>query len=155
MPLTVNRSYYLEVNTIALACPAWQAFNLGVLDDDADLRGSDHVLPYVAGEVAVRRWKGAEVKTIGLEVLGFYDTDGTPQADPARKLRQHMAYLKANLGFASASGAGTVTVKFYRGAEATLTASAHFLGFKGTVWDNTGMRLTTTFDLKIPSGAWA
>lgn len=153
MPLIVNRAYYLEVNGVKLACPAWQVTNLAVLFDDGDVRGDDHVLPYVAGRVAVRRWRDAEVKTIGLEVVGQYDIDGTVAADPARKLVQHMAYLKANLGFASTSGDGTVVAKFFRGAEATLQTNVHMLGFKGSRWSAPAY-LTTTFDMLVPSGAW-
>lgn len=154
MTLVVNRDYYLEVNSIALACPAWQVTNIGELFNDPDLRGSDRILPRAAGRRALKRRRDAVVLTFGFEVWGTRDTDGTSAADPARKLAQHMAYLKANLGFASASGDGTVTVKFYRGAEATLTTTAHFLGFKGSEWKPPAF-LTTTFDLSIPSGVWS
>lgn len=154
MPLVVNRDYYLEINGVALACPAWQVTNIGELLNDAGLRGSDRVLPGASGQRGLKRVRDVAVYTFGFEVWGERDVDGTAAADPARKLIQHMDYLKANLGFAKSTGDGTVTAIFHRGAEADLTASVHFLGFTGTQWLPPAA-VRTTFDISVPGGVWA
>ncbi len=154
MTITVNQTYYLEVNSVPLACAAWRVLDPAVAWDESALRGGDRVLPGASGRRALVRVRDSVVQTYGLEVLGNYETDGTVSTNPARTLMTHMAYLKANLGYAKSTGDGTVTVKFYRGAEATLTTTAHFLGFKGSQLKPPAF-LTTTFDISIPSGVWS
>lgn len=45
----------LTINSIPLMCPAWRVLNLQVLDSAADVRGTDVVIPGLAGVKARRR----------------------------------------------------------------------------------------------------
>lgn len=151
MPLVVNQDYYLELNSIALACPAWEVTNVWALFDDMDVRGEDVVLPYASGRVAHRRWLDGKVYTLAFEVYGDTDVDGTPIANSGVGLVQHLDYLKANLGLANATGDGTVPAVFHRATEPSLLADVHFLGFKGSDLSPPAF-LRTTFDIVVPQG---
>lgn len=151
MPLVVNQDYYLEINSVKLACPAWEVTNVWVLFDDMALRGSDRILPKAAGRRAHKRVRDAQVYTLAFEVYGDVDVDGTPIADSGVGLVQHLDYLKANLGFASATGDGTVPAIFHRHTEPSLLADVHFLGFKGSSLSPPAY-LKTTFDISVPYG---
>lgn len=151
MPLVVNQDYYLELNGIALACPAWEVTNIWALFDDMDVRGSDDVMPYVDGRTPRPRRVDGKVYTLSFEVYGDTDVDGTAIANSGVGLVQHLDYLKANLGLASASGDGTVPAIFHRSTEPALLADVHFLGFKGSELSPPAF-LRTTFDISVPSG---
>lgn len=151
MPLVVNRDLYLELNTVALACPAWQVTNIAVLFDHPSLRGSDRTMPGAAGRRALPRVVDATVYTLGLEVWGQRDVDGAVIADPVAGLVQHLDYLRANLGLAESSGDGTVPAIFHRGTEPDLLADVHFLGFKGSALSPPAF-YRTTFDISVPYG---
>ena len=151
MPAVVpNRDYYLSVNGIVLACPAWQITNIGELFDDPDVRGDDTPLPYVSGETSHRRRTTGSIYTFNMEIIGQRDTDGSTIANAPLGLITHRDYLRANLGLAKATGDGTVPFVFYRSTAASLTASGHFLGFKGSRFVPPAT-LYTTFDIKVTS----
>lgn len=151
MPLVVNQDVYLELNSIALACPAWEITNIEELFNDMSVRGSDRIMPGAAGRRALKRVVDATVFTFSFEVYGDVDVDGTPIADSAVGLIQHLDYLKANLGLADQTGDGTVPAVFHRDTESSLLADVHFLGFKGSVLSPPAF-LRTTFDISVPYG---
>ncbi len=152
MTITVNQDYYLELNGIALACPAWEVTNVWTLLEDMDVRGDDRTVGGASGRTALKRVKNSRIYTLSFECYGDMDTDGTPVVDSGTKLMAHMDYLKANLGFVKATGDGTVPAIFHRGATAhTMTADVHFLGFKGAELSPPAF-LRTTFDISVPYG---
>lgn len=152
MPLVINNTYYLELNSVPLACPAWEVTNLEVLlADDQAVRGSDRILPGAAGRRALPRVLDATVYTLGLEIWGQVDVDGAAIADPGAGLIAHLDYLKANLGLAAGSADGTVPAELHRGSASTLIADVHFLGFKGSALTPPAF-LRTTFDISVPYG---
>lgn len=151
--MQITRTYYLELNSIPFATPAWEIPDLSAFLDDPALRGSDDIIPGIAGSIAHARRITTTVVTLPLDVLGTHDWNGgaIPEADQFEQLLIHMDYLKANLGLASSTGDGTVQAIYHRGDLEPLYADVHFLGFKGT--STQGKRLLrTTFDLSIPAG---
>lgn len=151
--MTVTRTWYLEINSVPLATHAWEIPDLSPLLDSGTLRGTDRLLPGAAGVRALPRRRTVTVLTFPLDVVGDVDDDGVAIADPNEGVNEHMAYLNANLGFASATGDGTVPAVFHRGDLPSWTADVHFLGFKGS--QKLGEFLVrTTFDISIPAGAW-
>lgn len=154
MPTVITRTYYLEINGIPLATPAWECPDLSPLLDDPQLRGADGILPYVNGGVPYRRRINPTVYTLALDVFGDQDHEGDPYDDAFEGLLTNFDYLKANLGLASETGDGTVGAIFHRGDLDQLTAEVHFLGFKGsrTSGSGTPSLLRTTFDISVPVG---
>jgi hypothetical protein len=149
--MQITRTFYLELNTVPMACPAWEIPDLSPLLDNAQVRGSDRILPSVDGVLAYRRRPTATVVTLPLDVVGLVDWDGNTVADPFAQLNIHMDYLRTNLGFASATGDGTVPAILHRGSVDPMVGDVHFLGFKGSRTMGAGL-LRTTFDLSIPAG---
>lgn len=153
--MEITRTWYLEVNSVPLATPAWEIPDLSAILDDPALIGSDRQLPRVDGGRPYRRWITTTVFTFPLDVVGDRDWDDNPvaEADQFEQISVHLDYLKANLGLA-AEGDGTVEAVYHRGDLPALYADVHFLGFKGS--QTQGKRLLrTTFDLSIPSGRFA
>jgi hypothetical protein len=151
--MTVTRTWYLEINSVPLATPAWEIPDLSALLDSGNLRGSDRLLPGAAGVRPLRRRRTVWVLTFPLDVMGDVDEDGAPITDANEGVNEHMAYLNANLGFADPTGDGTVPAVFRRGDLPAWTADVHFLGFKGS--RKLGEFLVrTTFDISVPAGVW-
>lgn len=151
--MDITRDWYLEINSIPLATPAWEIPDLSALLDSGALRGSDNIIPGFAGVVPNRRRRTVWVCTFPLDVMGDIDSDGTPLTDGNEGVNLHMEYLNEHLGFASATGDGTVPAVFHRGDLPEWTADVHFLGLKGS--QKLGQFLVrTTFDISIPAGRW-
>lgn len=125
---TLTATEYLKVNGIPLATPAWRVDDLSPLMSENALRGDDRIIPGAAGVRAKRRRRTVTVLSFGLHVFGLYDQDGAIQADARQGLINNIAYLKANLGAASAIGNGTVTAEWHQPSGAVKTASVHVLG---------------------------
>lgn len=152
--MTVTRTWYLEINGVPLATPAWGVPDLSPLLDSAVVRGADRLLPGAPGVRANRRRPTVTILTFPLDVLGDVDEDGDPTADPNAGANEHMAYLEPALGFLSEDQPnGLVPAIFHRGSLNDWTADVHFLGFKGS--EKLGEFLVrTTFDISIPAGRW-
>lgn len=151
--MLITRDWYLELNSVPLACPAWEVPDLSPLLDSGTLRGADVIIPGVEGVVPNRRRRTVHVVTLPFDVMGDVDVDGNPTADPLTGTVEHLDYLGGQLGFASGVDDGTVPAVFHRGDLTSLTADVHFLGFKGSQKQGEFL-VRTTFDLSIPSGAW-
>jgi hypothetical protein len=148
----ITRDWYLEINGVPLATPAWEIPDLSILLDSPSLRGSDVLLP-LAGFRGYRRRPSLTVLTFALDVQGDVDEDGAPTADGLTGVVEHMEYLTTALGYAEATGDGTVPAIFHRGSLPALGADVHFLGFKGSQKQGTFL-VRTTFDISIPAGQW-
>lgn len=151
--MQITRTWYLEVNSIPLATPAWEIPDLSALLDSGVLRGADRTLPGAAGVRAQKRRRNVWVVTFPLDVMGDKDSDGSAISDPNEGVNLHMEYLNEHLGFASETGDGTVPAVFHRGDLPEWTADVHFLGFKGSQKQGEFL-VRTTFDLSIPAGRW-
>lgn len=151
--MTVTRTWYLELNSVPLATPAWEIPDLSTLLDSGTLRGGDIPIPGVDGVIANRRRRGVWVMTFPLDVMGDVDEDGDPVDDPNEGVNVHMAYLNGALGFADPTGDGTVPAVFHRGDLPSWTADVHFLGLKGSQKQGEFL-VRTTFDISVPAGRW-
>lgn len=151
--MLVTRDWYLELNSVPLATPAWEIPDLSALLDSGALRGSDRMLPRASGVRAHRRRRNVWVLTFPLDVIGDTDSDGSNIPDANEGVNLHMEYLNEHLGFAEASGDGTVPCIFHRGDLPEWHADVHFLGFKGSQKQGEFL-VRTTFDISIPAGRW-
>lgn len=151
--MQITRDWYLQINGIPLATPAWEVPDLSPLLDSGALRGGDRRLPGASGVRANRRRRDVWVLTFPLDVMGDRDSDGSAITDANEGVNLHMAYLNAHLGFASETGDGTVPAVFVRGDLASWEADVHFLGFKGSQKQGEFL-VRTTFDISVPAGRW-
>lgn len=153
MPTVITRTYYLELNGVPLATPAWECPDLSPLLDDPALKGEDSDRPYVSGSVPHLRRPTATIYTLPLNIFGDRDHEGAEHEDVVEGLVTNRFYLRHNLGLADPDGDGTVTVTLHLGDVLTLTGPGHFLGFKGSRTEGIPPELIrTTFDLSIPDG---
>lgn len=146
----ITRAWYLEVNGVALATPAWEIPDFATAFDSAPLLGGDRPIPDGL-VIPLPRDPTVKVETYPLEVFGAYDSDGVAYTDPLEGLEQNLEYLDENLGYGKQTGDGTVVVRRHRGTLAPLICDAHFLGFKGSVKIGDA-DIRATFDLSIPNG---
>lgn len=148
--MTVTRTWYLEINDIPYATYAWEIPDLSSILDDAPLIGSNRKIPD-GPTVPYPKFPDDQIMTFPLDVFGDFDEDGDPITDVFEGLNLHMAYLKANSGYASQVGDGTVPLVFHRGDLEPQTVDVHHLGFKGSSTEGDRL-LRTTFDIAVPAG---
>lgn len=149
--MTVTSTVYLEVNTVPLHTYAWQHIDVGPLLVDA-VRGSDEVMPGADGVRAFPRRRHVIDVSIPMEVVGDYDEDGTPIADPWAGVIANFIALKDALGIGLTTGDGTVAATLHT-ATTSYSADVHVLGFPSVRYTG-GTMLMTVLDLSIPSGAF-
>ena len=117
----------LTVNGVLLNTTWVCAYDLAPLLDDAELRGSDRLIPHSAGVVAYPRRRTVTRIDLPFWVAGTPRFDGVPQTDTVMGLITNIEYLRVSLGVASQSGDGTVTASWLRGDGTTRTADAHVI----------------------------
>lgn len=149
--MLITRTWYLELDGIPMATPAWEIPNLSAFLDTPTLRGADRILPGVDGGIPYQRRVSPTVYTFPLDVVGLVDWDNAPVADPFEQLNIHMQYLRENLTASTGVGDGTIPAIFHRGDLDDFVGDVHFLGFKGTNTMGDGL-LRTTFDISVPAG---
>ena len=104
----------LTINGVLLNNDAWCAYDFTSLFDEADLRGSDRLIPALAGTIAYKRRRTVTRKDFPVAITGLYSRLGVRQTDRAMGLIANIEYLKENLGFASTTAGGTVTATWTR-----------------------------------------
>lgn len=149
----------LTVNSVLLNGPAWCAYDLTTLLDEADLRGSDRLIPSLAGVVANKRRRTVTRKDFPVAITGLYNRLGVRQTDRAMGLIANIEYLKDNLGFASTGTGGTVTASWLRSDGTTRSASVHVLSLKHALLPANKKRgiyvSNAVLSLSIPAGRFA
>lgn len=149
--MTVTSTVYLEVNSTPLHTYAWEHVDIGPLLVDA-VRGSDEVMPGANGVRAFPRRRDAIEVSIRMEIIGDYDEDGAPIADPWSGVISNFLALKSALGIGLTTGDGTVPATLHT-PSTTYSADVHVLGFPSASYTG-GSILNTVLDLSIPSGAF-
>lgn len=154
--MLITRDWYLEVNAVPLACPAFEVPDIDALLSDPALRGlGGLVMPGAEGRRAYAPIIDATtVGPIPLDLDGNKDQDGVPIVDGREGLMEHREFLRNNLGFGKTTDRGLVDVVLHRGSMSPLTGLGQFLGLKGWVTQGIGAARSarTTFDLWLPDG---
>ena len=146
----------LTVNGVLLNGPAWCAYDLRSLWDEADLRGSDRLIPSTSGVIAYKRRRTVTRKDFPLAVTGLYDRLGVRQTDRAMSLTANIEYLKENLGIASTGTGGTVTATWTRSDATTRSAAVHVMSLRvGAIAANSTRGVyvaNAVLSISIPAG---
>lgn len=144
--MEITRTWYLELDGIPLATPAWEIPDLSGFLDSPTLRGRDVLIPGAPGVVPLQRRVTSSVITFPLDVFGVADEDGVAADDKFEQLNANMEYLRTALPVGE-----LITAVFYRGDLDPWEGDVHFLGFRGS--RTVGIELLrTTFDLSVPAG---
>lgn len=152
MATPILRSY-LTVNGVMLGARWAHIIDLTALTEDPALEGADRYIPGAGLRVYPREPLALEV-VLPLRVNGMYLQDDTLAADPRNQWKDHVAYLKANLGHGLQTGDGTVTTVWRHDDGGDVSAATTVLGL------GAGRRITpaiveTTLALRFPEGGFA
>jgi hypothetical protein len=154
---TVNTAptFYLEANSLPLSTPGWRITNLPSVLRGPDVRGTDRVIPLVAGQRPYLRRTDKTV--ISLEIMIFGDRDHTNAAytNSIQGAITNLQYLRAQIFDPTGTGDGTrlFTLHLPPTGASTLTAYCH-TGPLVADMVHPGIYRATA-DLSIPAGKFA
>jgi hypothetical protein len=147
----ITKAFYLDIEGVALATPAYWITDLLPLLDAADVRGRDRLLPSAAGFKAYRRRETLSLRKVDLFVDGRKDREGNAHANFTTGLVTNIRYLVANVFAPVGSGDGLVTATIHKPDSSTLTAEVHVEGGGGFEWVD-GYTARGSLILSIPAG---
>ena len=142
----------LTIGGIAMNGPAWKVMNLHVLQQPADQRGDDRLIPGANGVLPLRR--RATVTRHGLQLLisGTHDRTGAAAADRFEGLQVNVDYLLANVVVPTGATDGTRSAVLTRPDGTTRTEPVHVLGLELGDLSLDGAWLRAVLTISIPSG---
>jgi len=147
-----TRQGQLTLNGVSMCIGAWCVSNVMCLWEDADQRGTDRIIPGVAGVLSYPRRPTETTKSMSIVIAGAVDHTGTPFSDPFVGLETNFAYLTANVTQPVATGAGTVPGVLTMPSGATRSAAVHVGPLR--IDQQGGPIIVAKFELQIPSGAF-
>ncbi len=100
----------LFVGSVSLMCPAWAVIDVSPLRQGATHRGTDVLIPGVAGRVGMPRRKDATAFQLPMVIDCTVDRTGAATASVPAGLMVNVDYLEANVSGPVATGTGTRTV---------------------------------------------
>lgn len=122
----------LVINGVSLHCPAWDIVGRAIMElwETPSLRGSDRLIPGVAGVVPYRRRVTVTKRTMPLVISGAVDQGGAPYADTLIGLESNITFLRNNVGDppATATLAATLTMPSGATRAAAITPGGLVLG---------------------------
>lgn len=154
MPVVVTATEYLEINSVALATPAWRIDDLTPLYQEADQRGSDILIPHSSGVLAQQRRRTVTLVALGIWVFGESDQNGSAHSNPLYGLDVNVAYLRTNIVAPTGTSDGTRSATWHlANGSSTRTASVHVLGLDLSRMSPTTMK--GALRLSIPAGRFS
>jgi hypothetical protein len=149
--MTVIFDEWLEIDGVDLANHAYWIESLAPLFN-IQKRGSDRVLPNLAGARPYRRRIASLSVSLTVNVLGDVDEDNTPNADPRTGLYDNLRYLEDNLLADVESTQGTRLAVWHLPDGSTRSAEVQVEAF--TVVGNTPISAQCSLELTIVDGHW-
>lgn len=151
MAYVVNRTQYLEINSVPLATPAWRIKDLSRLYG-LEVRGDDRILPGADGARPFRR--RVTVRTVGLPLLveGRFTHEGASNSNIWDGLDDNIDHLMTNVVTPATSTAGTRTAVWHR-ANGNINADVHVEGFEPQGWGQGWVLFL--LEISIPAGRFA
>lgn len=141
----------LTINSIPLMCPAWRVLNLQTLDSAADTRGTDVLIPGIAGVKARRRRTTATERSLELIIGGDVNWAGAPYANAFQGKKSNVRYLRYYVARPPVTAAGTHSAVLTDADGSTVTRDVHVTGFE--IEDVIGLgKVRAVLDLSIPDG---
>lgn len=141
----------LTINSIPLMCPAWRVLNLQVLDSAADTRGTDVLIPGVAGVRPRRRRTTVTERSLEMVITGDVNWAGAPYANAFQGKKSNVRYLRYYVARPPTTTAGTHTAVLTDADGSTTTRDVHVTGFEIENVIGVG-KVRAVLDLSIPDG---
>lgn len=141
----------LHINSIPLMCPGWRVTNLQVLDSAAATRGSDVVIPGVAGVKPRRRRTTVTERSLEMLFVGDRNWTGEPYANPFQGKKSNIRYFRHYVVRPPQTTAGTHTAVLTDADGQTVERPVHVTGFEVAEWIGAG-KVRAVLDLSIPDG---
>lgn len=116
-----------------------------------DVRGTDRILPGVAGVKAYRRRLTVTRYSLPFYITGQYDRLGNVTADPFSGLAANLAWLYDELLLPLTTGDGTQTAVWTPPGQSPITAAVHVLGIPEPSFNPAAVAVTT-LELSVPGG---
>lgn len=143
----------LTINNIPLMCPAWRVLNLQTLQSGANVRGSDVVIPGVAGVKARRRRQTATQRTLEMLVYGDVNVSNAVYSNAVQGVTSNINYLRYYVVDPPTTTAGTRSATLTLATGASSTTPVHVVGFE--VGESIGWgKVRATLDISIPAGTF-
>lgn len=142
----------LTIGGVALNGPAWKVLNLLELWQPADQRGSDRLVPGVAGVLAQQRRDTVTRRSLQLLIIGDVDRTGATQADKFEGLQANVDYLRANVVAPTGTGDGTRSAVLTMPDGTSRTEPVHVVGFEFGNFREDAAWLRAVLTISIPSG---
>ena len=153
MPV-VNRTEYVEINSVPLATPAWWVQDPTPLLDRGPLRGADRIIPFTDGQQALQRRTDEFRVVLALYVTGAADQNGTLASNQRSQLTTNIDYLLTNVFTPNSSSPWTRTLNYHRADSTTKTAPCIVVPPFAPVVVNRGRgtMVLGALDIIIPAG---
>jgi hypothetical protein len=152
----VTRSEWLDIDGTPLATPAWEVPAGGLLGliQGPDVRGSDRLIPGVAGVRRYKRRATVSKRSVPLVIWGTFDLEGVAHADHAEGLVANIDYLRANVADPIGTGDGTRTATLHLKDGSTRTGPVHVETME-LGGDSEDAYVRAVLNLSLPLGALA
>jgi hypothetical protein len=142
----------LSIGGVEMLCPAWTVLNLHVLQQPADQRGEDRLIPGANGVLALRRRNTVTRHGLQLLISGTHDRTGASVADRLEGLQANIDYLRTNVVEPTGSGDGTRSAVLTMPDGSARTEPVHVIGLEFGDLSLDGSWLRAVLTISIPSG---
>lgn len=153
-PILVDeRQGTLTLNGVAMCTAWWCVANVSQLWQDADQRGTDRVIPGVAGVLSYPRRATETTFTLDIVITGAILYTNTPVTNPALQfgcLGQNVDRLTSTVTVPINTGTGTIPGVLTMPDTTTRSAQVHVGPLR--IQELGGPLLVAKFDLTIPAG---
>lgn len=144
---------YLTIDDVPCSTKAWQIADHTPLWNEAQVRGSDVLVPGIAGVIPQRRRRTVTSVSLPMMFWGDFDSDGTPATDVREQLWLNVAEFQELVIEPTGVGDGTRAAVLHLAGGHTLVGDVHVLGqlaLGGLADGPTAVR--GVLDLSIPAG---
>lgn len=142
----------LTIGAVDMFGIAWEIRDLYKLWMPADQRGSDVLLPGVAGMLARKRRPTATTHILELKINGAITSAGVTSGSTFSKLYTNLVYLNTNVVAPTGTTDGTRSAVLTVPGGATFTEPIHVLGLEPVDVVANGAWMLAELEISIPSG---
>jgi hypothetical protein len=147
--MSASLSEYLTINSVILALDgAWELIDPTPLLGEGPGRGSNRIVPGVAGETYRPKVRGAWRDVLQMDVFGDKNHSGTPYADYRVGMRTNVEYLRTQL---LAANVGSVPIT-YTMPTGTRTGTCEVVDMQFTSRSQTGNWTVCAMELVVLGG---
>ena len=145
----------LTIGGVAMNGPAWKVLNLHVLQQPADQRGDDRLIPGSAGVVAYQRRATVTRHSLQMLISGTHDRLGAANADTLGQLSSNIDYLEFYVVRPTGATDGTRSAVLTMPGGTTRTEPILVIGMQFGDLSLDGSWMRAVLEISIPSGRFS